>query len=302
LATVEVRQDFGLVKPGVERQAGGSFSLVGSDLKHETAGPRQPVARRPDDGRDRLEARGPGDESRGRLPLLDLGRKLLAGGDIWRVGHDEVDGSGQLGRQRVPPTPLRKADPGAGGRPHAGDVRTGDGQGVMGDVGGPHVHPRYLDGQREPDCSRPGAQVNGEATTSKAQRPQLLDRNLDDDLRLRPGDQDPAVEEQVEMPEPPPAYDVLERLARGAPGKQRVVLGLRSRPLADPTHFVVGDAQLKRRSVGIAAELTTSLVGDERVDELIEISQQHLVQVVDRQPDPVVGDPVVLVVIRADLL
>ena len=44
------------------------------------------------------------------------------------------------------------------------------------------------------------------------------------------------------------------------------------------------------------------LVGDERVDHLVELAGQHLVELVDREPDAVVGDPVLLEVVGADLL
>ena len=50
------------------------------------------------------------------------------------------------------------------------------------------------------------------------------------------------------------------------------------------------------------SELATALVGGELIDELVEIALEHAIERVDRQPDAVVGDPVLLVVVGADLL
>ena len=51
--------------------------------------------------------------------------------------------------------------------------------------------------------------------------------------------------------------------------------------------------------LGQAARLV--LLG-EGVDDLVEVAGEHLVELVDGQPDAVVGDPVLLVVVGADLL
>src|SRR3954453_9454816 len=52
----------------------------------------------------------------------------------------------------------------------------------------------------------------------------------------------------------------------------------------------------------IAGELAGALVGCERVDDVIEIAGQHFLQSVDGEPDAVVGDAVLFVVVGADLL
>src|SRR4051794_37344433 len=52
----------------------------------------------------------------------------------------------------------------------------------------------------------------------------------------------------------------------------------------------------------IAGELACPFVGCERVDDVVEIAGQHFLQSIDGEPDAVVGDPVLLVVVGADLL
>src|SRR4029079_13237088 len=52
----------------------------------------------------------------------------------------------------------------------------------------------------------------------------------------------------------------------------------------------------------IAGELAGPFVGCQRVDDVVEVSGQHLLQSVDREPDAVVRDAVLLVVVGADLL
>src|SRR5205085_10076895 len=46
---------------------------------------------------------------------------------------------------------------------------------------------------------------------------ELTDGDLDHDLGLGPGDEDPLVDEQIECAEPPPPEHVLEGLTRGPP-------------------------------------------------------------------------------------
>src|SRR4029079_4413395 len=52
----------------------------------------------------------------------------------------------------------------------------------------------------------------------------------------------------------------------------------------------------------IAGELACPFVCCKRVDDVVEIAGQHLLQSVDGEPDAVVRDPVLLVVVGADLL
>src|SRR5690242_8674595 len=66
----------------------------------------------------------------------------------------------------------------------------------------------------------------------------------------------------------------------------------------------VARSWVSRAIVGSAdARQPVRLVGHvERVDQLVEVALQDPRQVVDRQPDPVVGDPVLRVVVGPDLL
>ena len=52
----------------------------------------------------------------------------------------------------------------------------------------------------------------------------------------------------------------------------------------------------------IVGEPARPFVGHERVAHLVELAGEHPVEVVDGEPDPVVGDPVLLEVVGADLL
>src|SRR5579859_847202 len=50
------------------------------------------------------------------------------------------------------------------------------------------------------------------------------------------------------------------------------------------------------------AQLTPAFVGGELVDDLVEVAGQHAIEGVHREPDAMIGDAVLLVVVRADLL
>jgi hypothetical protein len=52
----------------------------------------------------------------------------------------------------------------------------------------------------------------------------------------------------------------------------------------------------------IAGELAGALVGREGIDNIVEITGEHLLQPIDREPDAMVGDSILFVVIGADLL
>src|SRR5437588_12636068 len=52
----------------------------------------------------------------------------------------------------------------------------------------------------------------------------------------------------------------------------------------------------------LATELPGALVGRQRVDDVLELAFEHTVQGMLGETDAVVGHPVVLVVVRADLL
>ena len=64
-----------------------------------------------------------------------------------------------------------------------------------------------------------------------------------------------------------------------------------------------GSRQLRAHAAVVTpAELTPAFVGRERVDDLVELAVEHAVERVHREPDAVIGDAVLLVVVRADLL
>ncbi len=55
-------------------------------------------------------------------------------------------------------------------------------------------------------------------------------------------------------------------------------------------------------TAALVLELAAALVGDQRVDDLVELAGQDLVELVEVEVDAVVGDPVLLEVVGADLL
>ena len=84
--------------------------------------------------------------------------------------------------------------------------------GVVVDVGHPHgdTVERQLVGEGQPDRSRTGAEV-GDGQRAR-QRARQLDGDAGDDLGLRPRDQDPAVDGEVEVAKAPVAEHVRQRL------------------------------------------------------------------------------------------
>ena len=60
-------------------------------------------------------------------------------------------------------------------------------------------------------------------------------------------------------------------------------------------------ARWPKEPIDFTGKLASPLVGNERVADLIELAHQDAVELVERQADAVIGNPVVLVVVRADL-
>src|SRR5579862_694427 len=74
-----------------------------------------------------------------------------------------------------------------------------------------------------------------------------------------------------------------------------------ARRTSSRTERHVRTSTITARSLG--AELAGALIGDERVDDLVEITlAQDPVEAVERQADAVVGHPIFLEVVRPDLL
>ena len=121
------------------------------------------------------------------------------------------------------------------------------------DVGEPHGDPvqRQLVGERQADRSRPGAEVGDR------QRPRHRARQLDgdagDDLGLRPRDQHPPVDGEVEVAEAPMAEHVRQRLAGEMTLDHRVEMG---------DHASVGLVERRRFELVGAARLLAQPAGD----------------------------------------
>ncbi len=161
--------------------------------------------------------------------------------------------------------------------------------------------------------------------TGRASAARQLDGDAGDHLGLRAGDEHAPIDEQVEVTEPPPAEHIGERLAGSVAFEHGVEVGdhplgrrlvehvvepigaagdlaqpPRGRPLADPRRRL--GEQLPPDHVVVVGELARPLVGGEGLDDVVEVAGQHVGQPVDREPDAVVGDPVLLEVVGADLL
>ena len=91
--------------------------------------------------------------------------------------------------------------------------------------------------------------------------------------------------------------------ARRLLGDPRAPRSTSQRAAASPTTIEVDATTRCVSQRSSLAELRSGpLVGDQRVDDLVELAGEHLVELVEREPDAVVGDPVLLVVVGADLL
>ena len=224
--------------------------LVGCDLAHEARSRGKPVGCAPQQRLDRLGSRRSRDQGAARLVRRDLlgqpGDLVL--GDVGRVRNDEPQRPAQLRRERVEPF-ARIGDPHAGGRA-AGDVGARDRERVGAHVGRPYLDLRQLRRDRECDRARAGADVGDCHTRCRlderdpAPRPlqprtrRLLQRDLDDVLRLRSRNEHAPIDEEVEAPEPPLAQHVLQRLARDPPSQHLAYLALGARRRGD-----VGDRE-----------------------------------------------------------
>ena len=189
--------------------------------------------------------------------------------------------------------------------------------------------------RRAPGRWRPSRCRDRRSSTGGGSRPGQLDGDAGDDLGLRPRDQHPAVDGEVEVAEPPAAEDVRPAAHRRGGGRSWRRGGRpcpTGRRLVEPTSLeAVGAARPPRTASGppggrpsrarrlrpaarrhvtvpslarspAAGELAGPLVGGQRVDDVVEVAGEHVGQPVDREADAVVGDPVLLEVVGPDLL
>ena len=133
-----------------------------------------------------------------------------------RVGHDHVDTTREVVGQRVEPRPGGQPHPGR--RPaEAGQVGAGDGQRVGSEASVPHTsRPGRSAARARASAPEPVPRSTADAGVEPAA---LVERQLGQHLGLGPGDEDPAVDVQVERPEPPPLHGVLQGLARRPAGR-----------------------------------------------------------------------------------
>ena len=313
-------------------EAGGAgerehrVALALADLDHEAAVRREPRGRLAHDVLDRVETGRPGDRARRRAPTGDLVGKHV--GRRRRTAGSTRSGRARPAARRAArrTTPLaRAARPPRS--PEAGEVGPRHGERVGRHVGGPDVGAteRQLGSERQRDRARPGAEVGDHDPASVGQqRAGGAERMLDHVLGLGPRDQHPPVDQQVELAEPPRSEHVLQRLARprgerpsprsapSRPSSSAAVEVTARRLLGDPARLAPRqqprrrvDDQVEPRRAGqpaVPASCRARSSATSASTTLVELAGQHLVELVEREPDAVVGDPVLLEVVGADLL
>ena len=97
---------------------------------------------------------------------------------------------------------------------------------------------------------------------------------------------------------PPDESSTNQRAARSSPRRWTASL-YRSR------HWTTGPLSGSGPCLSASArsgQLARPLIGQQGVDYVVELAHEHFVELVQREADPVVGDPVFLVVVGPDLL
>ena len=229
------------------KPVGDHRRLVGGHLEYDGATRRHPLVGTIKNRLQILVADGPGPQRFRRLPLGHDGGKLLIVADVWRIGDEHIDRTTNAHRQRIEPQALVKTYP-AGGSAEPGEVGPGHGECIGRSVGGKHPCGGTLGGDGETERTGSGTEIGDHHLTSgAASSDDFFDRKPGDELGLRPRDQHPSVDHEIEVAESPPADDVLEGLAVLAAGDQSVERG---------------DAAHGRRGVEHTVELARLAAGD----------------------------------------
>ena len=241
------------------------------------------------------------------------------------------------GRARVPAGRASNHDPAAmrtlrAAAADAGEVGPGDVEGVGATSVSHTVTPSTGSSSASASPIAPEPVPRSATVSGRGSVAGQLDGDAGDDLGLRPRDQHPAVDGQVEVAEAPAAEHVRQRLAGRDGGRAwrrggrpcAAVAGSSStsssspvgaarhlaqpagrRPLADRSPASRRAARATSRRVVahvVVGELAGPLVGGEGGDDVVEVAGEHVGEPVDREPDAVVGEPVLLEVVGADLL
>ena len=195
----EVGPDLDLDQPGRRGQPLRRIGLAGVERDDQRTAVDEPVGRAGDDRAQVVEPIGPGEEGDVGLPVERLGR---AAHRWWR----RRAGSRPPRRRRpgvvlgkgIEPRPLDQPDASAGSAEGSG-VGPGHDDGVGRALGQPHLGARALDADRQPDGTRPGAEVahDGRSVTP-TQAVDLLQHHRHHLLGLGSRDQDAAVDGRVQ--------------------------------------------------------------------------------------------------------
>src|SRR5437763_9805003 len=90
--------------------------------------------------------------------------------------------------------------------------------------------------------------------------------------------------------------------SRHVTGRSVYIILMRAGPCPPASSDAEQSGPRPMRSARRSGELGGAVGFDQGVEQLVEVAGQHLVELVDREPDAVVGHPVLLEVVRADLL
>src|SRR6266498_3341352 len=137
----------------------------------------------------------PTDKSPVRLGLDLFGQRLvLLLGDVWRIAHQHIDGSGKLSPQRLDDIPAQHLHVEA----QSNSVASGELDGLGGDVGGKNASSRAVALYGQADSAGTGAHVHHERGVDGSDD---VEHHLHQTLGLGPGHEDtgPDLKRQVEV-------------------------------------------------------------------------------------------------------
>ena len=223
VATGQVGADRDVGVAAAHEQALDGIALVGADLEHEPAAGSQPARCGDDDRADVVEPVGPGEQRLVGLPRHDRrGDVGAARRHVGRIADDEIER--RSGGQRIEPVPAGDAHVGRSPA-EAGEVGVGDVEGVVAGVGEPHrdAVDRQLVGEGQTDRPRTGPEVGDHGRAG--QGASEVDGDAGDHLGLRPRDQHPSVDGEVDVAERPPSEHIGQRLTGEITGDHRVEVG-----------------------------------------------------------------------------
>ena len=178
---------------------------------------RSSAAARCSERADRVQAVGAGEQREVRVVVARLGGHRLPGleRDVRRVADHHVDGARRGRRTRSARSPRRRSTP--------VPARLRSAQACAARVELDGVHGRRAAPRRRPPWRSRPSRCTRSTTTGASSPRACLDRPAGEQLGLGPRHEDAGPDRQLDVPEVGGAGEVLERLAGGPAGDQRVV-------------------------------------------------------------------------------